>query len=474
MGTNQSSMNPTHRTPPSSANPLEKDSSSRISDEIEDTRSRMDETLDELGERLSPRRIIDDVVDYFTGPSKNTGASIGVAVNRLSDSAGEFGRNLSRTVRDNPVPTALIGAGLAWLAFGLGQNDSDKVDRPRRRRQLNRDRYFADEYDEYDDNNDNDGTYIAEGDYLLESRYEEDQHDSRDPKLVLPESYAGGSKSSEDPSMWDNAKQAAAGAVDSVSGAASSAGQAISGAASTAGSAIGDAASAAVSGVSSAASSVASGASSAAGATSDAASSAFRRSRRAGQDAYRYAASSRRSVARGISRQSQNMSDSVSDLAGQVSDKYQQASQQYPLAIGAGCMALGMLAGLVIPRTRREDKWMGETADSLKQDAREAGEQLVARGQQVVSETMDKASASAEQHGLTGDSLLDRGKRVVSKVVDAASEALNEEDLTADKLAGDIKSVGNDVAGKAKDEAEKAAADVKSMAASVDSDVKKL
>ena len=145
MGTNQSSMNPTHRTPPSSANPLEKDSSSRISDEIEDTRSRMDETLDELGERLSPRRIIDDVVDYFTGPSKNTGASIGVAVNRLSDSAGEFGRNLSRTVRDNPVPTALIGAGLAWLAFGLGQNDSDKVDRPRRRRQLNRDRYFADE-----------------------------------------------------------------------------------------------------------------------------------------------------------------------------------------------------------------------------------------------------------------------------------------------------------------------------------------
>jgi len=168
------------------------------------------------------------------------------------------------------------------------------------------------------------------------------------------------------------------------------------------------------------------------------------------------------------------MSDSVSDLAGQVSDKYQQASQQYPLAIGAGCMALGMLAGLVIPRTRREDEWMGETADSLKQDAREAGEQLVAREQQVVSETMDKASASAEQHGLTGDSLLDRGKRVVSKVVDAASEALNEEDLTADKLAGDIKSVGNDVADKAKDEAEKAAADVKSMAASVDSDVKKL
>ena len=439
MGTSQSSMNPTRRTPPPSDTQLENESSSQISHAIEDTRSRMDETLDELGERLSPRRIIDDVVDYFTGPSSHTGVSAGTTANRLSDSAGELGRNLSRTVRDNPVPTALIGAGLAWLAFGLGQKDSDEADRPRRRRQFNRDRYFADEYD------DNNGTYMAEGDYLLESRYEEDEYDSQDRELVLPESYTGGSSPYEDPSMWDKAKQAAAGAVDSVAGAASSAGHAISDAASTAGSAIGDAASATVSGVSSAASSVASGASSAAGVTADSAGSAYRRSRRAGRDAYRYGARSGRSAGRGISRQSQNLSESVSELASQVSDKYQQVNQQYPLAIGAGCMALGMLAGLLIPRTRREDEWMGETSDGLMNDAWQAGEQLVERGQRVASETMDKVSESADQHGLTGESLLKRGRRVVSKVFDAASEAMDEENLTTDKLAGDIKSVSKDV-----------------------------
>lgn len=150
MDTSQSSMNSAHRTPPPSAIDLENDGTTQIGDEIEDTRSRMDETLDALGDRLNPRRIIDDVVDYFVGPSGGTGTakgSVGGTASQISDSAGEFGRNLSRTVRDNPVPSVLIGAGLAWLAFGFGQDDTENDDRPRRRSRVRpaRDRY-GDEY----------------------------------------------------------------------------------------------------------------------------------------------------------------------------------------------------------------------------------------------------------------------------------------------------------------------------------------
>jgi hypothetical protein len=416
MGTSQSSVNPTRHIHPSASH-VKHESSEQIGDDIENTRSRMDETLDELGERLSPRRIIDDVMDYFTGPSRNSGASQRNRASGLSDSAGKFGQNLSRTVRDNPVPTALIGAGLAWLAFGLGQNDDEDVVSRKRRRNLPRDRYFADELDEDDD------VYMSDEDYLLESRYQEQGSES------------------DDPSMWDKTKQVATGAVDSVTGAASAVGDAI-----------GDAASA----------------------TSDAASSAYRSSRRAGRDAYRSTARSSHRAGRGVSRQSQNLSESLSDFAGSASDKYQQASQQYPLAIGAGCMALGMLAGLIVPRTRQEDHWMGETSDELMDDAWQAGEQLVERGQRVATETIDRATESADEHGLTGDSLINRGKRVVSKVAGAAADALDEEDLTPEKLGDDIKSVGQDAGKKISEKADKAAADAKAKAAEIDSDVKKL
>ena len=37
----------------------------------------------------------------------------------------QFGENLGRSVRDNPMPVALVGVGLAWMAFnqrsGTGQ-----------------------------------------------------------------------------------------------------------------------------------------------------------------------------------------------------------------------------------------------------------------------------------------------------------------------------------------------------------------
>lgn len=479
MGTSQGSMNPTNRpassnTPPS-ASRLDNESSEEIGGDIEDTRSRMDETLDELGERLSPRRILDDVVDYFTGPSGGSGAKSSSASHtaaQLRDSAGEFGQNLGRTIRDNPVPTALIGAGLAWLAFGLGGSDSEEQDHPRRRRRRHgRDRYFSG----YDD----DDAFMTDDDSSMESRYQKgliDQgHYEDDGRGAFRnDSYMDRTDNTDDPSLWDQTKQAASGVVGSVGEAASSAGSAIAGAASTAGDAIGDAASATASGVSSAVSSVAGGASSAAEATSDAASAAYRRTRQAGSDAYHYGAQSGRSVGRGFSRQSQNLSDSVSELTSQAAEKYQQAIQQYPLAVGAGCLALGMLAGLVVPRTRREDQWMGDASDELKDDAWKAGEQLVERGQHIVAETMDTAKESADEHGLTGEGVLERGKKVVSKVAEAASEALEEEDLTTHKLASDVKSVGHDVGEKVAKQAEKITEDVKAQAAKVDSDVTKL
>ena len=66
--------------------------------EAEETRCQLTGTLEELRDRMTPGRVVDQVVDYTRdGP------------------AAEFLRNLGREVRENPMPLVLIGIGIAWL-----------------------------------------------------------------------------------------------------------------------------------------------------------------------------------------------------------------------------------------------------------------------------------------------------------------------------------------------------------------------
>ena len=78
----------------------------RIEESLAQTRSRMNNRLDDLQARLTPDRIIDDVVDYVKG----------------SD-GGEFARNLMAGAKRNPIPTAIAGIGLAWL---MAANSRDR------------------------------------------------------------------------------------------------------------------------------------------------------------------------------------------------------------------------------------------------------------------------------------------------------------------------------------------------------------
>ncbi|HWE79258.1 MAG TPA: DUF3618 domain-containing protein [Pseudolabrys sp.] len=73
-------------------------SSEQLEREAQATRVRIEQTLAELRLRISPGQIVDQAVDY----ARDT-------------TGGDFVRNLSRQVAENPVPVALVGAGLVWL-----------------------------------------------------------------------------------------------------------------------------------------------------------------------------------------------------------------------------------------------------------------------------------------------------------------------------------------------------------------------
>jgi hypothetical protein len=81
--------------------------SAQLEREAEDTRVQLAQTLDELRERITPGQLVDQAVDY----AKDSGG-------------GMFVRNLGRQTAANPLPVALIGAGMAWLMFANGRRSA--------------------------------------------------------------------------------------------------------------------------------------------------------------------------------------------------------------------------------------------------------------------------------------------------------------------------------------------------------------
>jgi len=73
-------------------------SSAEIEREVEDTRASLAGTLGELRDRASPGQLFEQALDY----AKQSGG-------------GDLARNLGASVRDNPLPLLLIGAGIGWL-----------------------------------------------------------------------------------------------------------------------------------------------------------------------------------------------------------------------------------------------------------------------------------------------------------------------------------------------------------------------
>src|SRR3954447_15267579 len=91
-------------------------SSEEIRQEIRGTRRGMDETLNELGDRLHPRHLLDDVIDLFRGRE-------GASNSQLAQTSKSVGRNVSRAIREHPLPALLVGAGIAWWIVDAVSDD---------------------------------------------------------------------------------------------------------------------------------------------------------------------------------------------------------------------------------------------------------------------------------------------------------------------------------------------------------------
>jgi hypothetical protein len=83
-------------------------SSAAIEREVEATRANLTGTLEEIRDRASPGQLFEQALDY----AKQSGGT-------------DFARNLAASVRDNPLPLLLIGAGIGWLMLSDRRTGTD-------------------------------------------------------------------------------------------------------------------------------------------------------------------------------------------------------------------------------------------------------------------------------------------------------------------------------------------------------------
>src|SRR3954467_9635225 len=117
----------------------------------------------------------------------------------------------------------------------------------------------------------------------------------------------------------------------------------------------------------------------------------------------------------------------VSDAAPhseQVKDNARRAAgiaQENPLGLAIGSVAVGFIAGLLIPASRVEDRKLGPVADDVKARAKETGQEALERGQQVAQEAAQSARETVQTQGREhGEELASSAQQHVQEAPSAA------------------------------------------------------
>lgn len=352
-------------------------SSSDIESDIRRTRGRMDATLDALGSQLTARSVLHTILDMWEGRQGCTPQS----EVRTEKVYGALTTQVANQVRENPIPTLLIGAGIAWMFMDRNSTPDNReyVEMSGRRYRV-RPSTAA--------------TPVGgiEGAPVAEYQYENVEYDEID----------------HGPGLLDRAKEKLAQGKDAITGAAAAAKDRITGAAGAVRGRAGEFGDVTRDRV---------------GGLGEAAHSTAEQVRERARQAYYRGRSGTRQMGR-------NIQDGYATGA----ERFQDAVEETPLGVGLGFAALGILVGLVLPHTRREDELLGERSDELLDTVKERGREALERGKNVAGRVAETALEEAQRQGLTaaaaGETLTQlaaKAGEVAKRVKEEATSAVQEE-----------------------------------------------
>lgn len=101
------------------------------------------------------------------------------------------------------------------------------------------------------------------------------------------------------------------------------------------------------------------------------------------------------------SHRSEKMRERTREQGERMKNEVYRYIQESPLAIGAMTFAIGTAIGLSLPRSEKEDQWMGETRDRLLREAKATAKEIMPMAKEAASEAQRAAGeAIKEQVGM--------------------------------------------------------------------------
>ncbi|MDX1415805.1 MAG: DUF3618 domain-containing protein [Candidatus Promineifilaceae bacterium] len=319
--------------------------------QIARTRAQMGRTLNEIQDRLSPENIRQQTQESI---KEATVEKVEQMAQTAERKVNNWRSNAVQTVKDNPVPMAMIGLGLGWLL--LSDNSS---------REEESYRYSYGANDPYS--------------YPYAPDRRPDYYEFEDDSGTLTEAQQRAAAVAENAQEWVGEKKEAAQ-------------QTVQDAAST----VQDQASSTAEAVRENVGEAASRAQQAAGETAEQARIRMERARiQAEQQAIEVRRQARKQARR-------------------AKRSFWQTMEENPFAVGIAAAAAGAMVGLALPATEKENELMGETRDRLVQEATATAEHTMRKvqtaAQEVGQTAVEEAKRQADEQNLPTASLSEETK----------------------------------------------------------------
>jgi gas vesicle protein len=109
-----------------------------------------------------------------------------------------------------------------------------------------------------------------------------------------------------------------------------------------------------------------------------------------------------------VSEKTDAVKDKVAGVMGRASDSAPSTddvkraagtAQENPLGLAIGAVAVGFVAGMLIPSTSVEDEKIGPVADQLKDRVKETGQEALDHGKQVAQDVAQSAQETVKESG---------------------------------------------------------------------------
>jgi gas vesicle protein len=118
-------------------------------------------------------------------------------------------------------------------------------------------------------------------------------------------------------------------------------------------------------------------------------------------DALGYKADVKSRTKERISNTKDRLTGKVSDVTpdGQQVKRAAGVAQENPLGLALGGVAVGFIAGMLVPSSRVEDEKIGPMADQVKDQIKETGQEAMERGKEVAQQAAESAKETAQEAG---------------------------------------------------------------------------